>query len=46
MLFLVLRKDQDVINEDHNKVVKLCHQYKVRQVQEMSRGVGQPEWHH
>jgi hypothetical protein len=26
MLFLTLRKDQDVINEDHNKLVQLFHE--------------------
>jgi hypothetical protein len=44
MLFLILRMDQDVINEDHNKLVQLCHEYKVYQVQKVSGGVGQPEW--
>jgi ABC-type lipoprotein export system ATPase subunit len=39
MLFLVLRKDQDVINEDHNKLVQLCHEYRVHQVHEVSGGV-------
>jgi hypothetical protein len=26
MLFLTLRKDQDVINEDHDKLVQLFHE--------------------
>jgi hypothetical protein len=40
MLFLVLRIDQDIINEDHDKLVQLCHEYRVHQIYEVSRGVG------
>jgi hypothetical protein len=43
MLFLALRIDQDVINEDHDEIVQLCHKCRVHQVQEVSGGVGQPE---
>jgi hypothetical protein len=43
MLFLILRIDQDVINKDHDKLVELCHEYRVHQVHEVSRGIGQPE---
>jgi hypothetical protein len=43
MLFLILRIDQDVINEDHDKLVELCHEYRVHQVHEVSRGIGQLE---
>jgi hypothetical protein len=43
MLFLALRKDQDVVNEDHNKLVKLSHEYRVHQVHEVSGDIGQPE---
>jgi hypothetical protein len=39
MLFLVLRIDQDIINEDHDKLVQLCHEYRVHQIYEVSRGV-------
>jgi hypothetical protein len=46
MLFLVLRIDQDVINEDQDKLVQLCHEYRVYHVHEVSRSIGQPEWHH
>jgi hypothetical protein len=31
MLFLVLRIDQDVINEHQNKLVQLCHEYIIHQ---------------
>jgi hypothetical protein len=29
MLFLALRIDQDVINEDHDKLAQLYHKYRV-----------------
>jgi hypothetical protein len=43
MLFLALRENQDVINEDHDKHVQLRHEYGVHQVHELSWGVGQSE---
>jgi hypothetical protein len=46
MLFLTLRKDQDIINEDHDKLVQLFHENRVHQVHEVSRGVGQTKGHH
>jgi hypothetical protein len=46
MLFLVLRIGKDVINEDHDKLVQLCHEYRVHQVHEVSKGIGQSKRHH
>jgi hypothetical protein len=46
MLFLTLRKEQDVINEDHDKLVHLFHENRVHQVHEVSGGVGQIKRHH
>jgi hypothetical protein len=46
MLFLVLQIDQDVINEDHDNFVQLCHEYRVHQAHEVNGGVAQPKWHH
>ncbi len=46
MLFPTLRKDQDVVNEDHDKLVQLFHENRVHQVHEVSGGVGQPKRHH
>jgi hypothetical protein len=43
VLFLALRIDQDVINEDHDELVQVCHEYRVHQVHEVSGGVGQPK---
>jgi hypothetical protein len=41
MLFFTLRIDQDVINEDHDKLVQLRHEYGVHQVHEMCRSIGE-----
>jgi hypothetical protein len=46
MFFPTLRKDQDVINEDHDKLVQLFHENRVHQVHEVSGGVGQTKRHH
>jgi hypothetical protein len=46
MHFPTLKKDQDVINEDHNKLVQLFHENRVHQVHEISGGVGQTKRHH
>jgi hypothetical protein len=46
MLFLALRIDQVVIIEGHEKLLQLCHEYRVHQVHEVSEGIGEPERHH
>jgi hypothetical protein len=46
MLFPTLRIDQDVINEDHDKLVHLFHENWVHQVHEVNGGVGQTKRHH
>jgi hypothetical protein len=35
VLFFILGVDQDVINEDHDKLVQLRHEYRVHQVHKM-----------
>jgi hypothetical protein len=45
MLFFILGVDQDVVNEGHNKLVQLQHEYKVHQVHEMCRSVGESKRH-
>jgi hypothetical protein len=45
MLFFTLGIDQDVINEDHDKLVQLRHEYGVHQVQEMCRSIGESKRH-
>jgi hypothetical protein len=46
MLFPTLRKDQDVINEDHEKLVQLFHENRVHQVHKVSGGISQTKRHH
>jgi hypothetical protein len=46
VLFPTLRKDQDAINEDHDKLVQLFHENRVHQVHEVSGGIGQTKRHH
>jgi hypothetical protein len=41
MLLFTLGKDQDVVNEDHDKLVQLWHEYRVHQVHEMCRSIGE-----
>jgi hypothetical protein len=45
MLFFILRVDQDVINEDHNKLVQLQHEYEVHQLHEMCWSIGESKQH-
>jgi hypothetical protein len=45
MLFFVFGIDQDVINEDHDKLVRLRHEYGVHQVHEMCRSIGDSKRH-
>jgi hypothetical protein len=45
MLFIILEVDQDVINKDHDKLVQLRHKYRVHQVQEMCRSIGESKQH-
>jgi hypothetical protein len=40
MLLFTLGVDQDVVNEDHDKLVQLWHEHGVHQVHEMCRSIG------
>jgi hypothetical protein len=40
MLFFTHRTNQDVVNEYHNKLVQLLHEYGVHQVHEMHMSIG------
>jgi hypothetical protein len=43
MLFFTFGIDQDVFTEDNDKLVQLQHEYKVHQVHEMCRSIGEPK---
>jgi hypothetical protein len=45
MLFFTLGIDQDVINEDHDKLVQLWHEHGVHQVHEMCMTIGESKRH-
>jgi hypothetical protein len=45
MLFFTPGIDQDVINEDHDKLVQLWHKSRVHHVHEMCRSIGEPKRH-
>jgi dynactin complex subunit len=45
MLFFILRVDQDIINEHHDKLVQLWHEYEVHQVHQMCRSIGESKRH-
>jgi hypothetical protein len=45
MLFLILGVDQDVFNEDHDKLVQLRHEYGVHQVHKVCRSIGESKRH-
>jgi hypothetical protein len=45
MLFFILGVDQDVVNEYHDKLVQLQHEYGVHQVHEMCRSVDESKRH-
>jgi hypothetical protein len=41
MLLFTLGIDQDIVNEDHDKLIQLRHEYGVHQVHEMCRSIGE-----
>jgi hypothetical protein len=41
LMLFILGVDQDVVNEDHEKLVQLRHEYGVHQVHEMCRSIGE-----
>jgi hypothetical protein len=45
MHFFTLEIDQDVINEDHDKLVQLWHEHGVHQVHKMCRSIGESKRH-
>jgi hypothetical protein len=41
IFFFILGVDQDIVNEDYDKLVQLRHEHKVRQIHEMCRSLGE-----
>jgi hypothetical protein len=42
MFFFILGVDKYIVNEDHDKLVQLRHEYGVHQVHEIYRSIGGP----
>jgi hypothetical protein len=45
VLFFALGIDQDVMNEYHDKLIQLRHEYGVHQVHKMCRSIGESKRH-
>jgi dynactin complex subunit len=45
MLFFILEVDQNIINEDHDKLVQLWHEYGVYQVHKMYMSINESKQH-
>jgi hypothetical protein len=46
MFFHTLRIYKNVVNENHNELVQLFHEYGVHEIHEMCRCISQPKSHH
>jgi hypothetical protein len=45
MFFLILGVDQDVINEDYDKLVQLWHEYEAHLIHKICRSIGESKQH-
>jgi hypothetical protein len=45
MIFLVLGINKDVINKNHNELVKFKHEYRIHEIHEVGRSICEPERH-
>jgi hypothetical protein len=45
MLFFTLEIDQDIIDEDNDKLIQLRHEYGVHQVHKICRSISEPKRH-
>src|SRR6185312_16380255 len=45
MVFLILGIDKDVINENHDELVKLRHEYRVHEIHEVGRSICETKRH-
>jgi hypothetical protein len=43
MFFFIFRIDKNIVNENHDKLIQLKHEYRVHKIHEMSRGICQPK---
>jgi hypothetical protein len=45
MIFLILGMNKDVINKNHNELVKFGHEYRIHEIDEVGRSICEPERH-
>jgi hypothetical protein len=45
MIFLILGINKDVINRNHDELVKLRHEYRIHEIHEVSRSICETERH-
>ena len=45
IFFFIFGVYEDVINEDHNKLVKLEHKHRIHEIHEVGRSIREPERH-
>jgi hypothetical protein len=45
MFFFIFGIDQNVIDEDHYKFIKLCHEYRVHEIHEVGWGICENKGH-
>jgi hypothetical protein len=43
MIFLILRINRDVINKNHNKLIKFRHEYRIHEIHEVGRSICEPK---
>jgi hypothetical protein len=45
MIFLILGINKDIINKNHNEVVKFRYEYRIHEIHEAGRSICEPERH-
>jgi predicted nucleotide-binding protein (sugar kinase/HSP70/actin superfamily) len=45
MIFLILGINKDVINKNHNELVKFGHEYRIHEIHEVGISICEPERH-
>jgi hypothetical protein len=43
MIFLILGINKDVINKNHNELIKFGHEYRIHEIYEVGRSICEPE---
>jgi hypothetical protein len=46
MFFLCLGVNQDIIDENHNKLIQVLHKHLIHEIHEIGRGIRKPKAHY